>query len=59
MARGNGLELHQGKFRMDIGKKFFTERMVKHWKKLARKVVVALSPSVFKKCLDNCLRHMV
>ena len=55
---GKGLKLHHGKFRLDIRKKFSTER-VKHWNKLPREVVMAPSLSVFKKCLDNALRYMV
>ncbi|KFO60841.1 hypothetical protein N302_15322, partial [Corvus brachyrhynchos] len=56
-TRGHGLKLHQRKFRLDIRKKFFTERVIKFW--MPGEVVESPSLDVFNKRLDVALSAMV
>ena len=58
-TRGNGFKLGQGKFRLDIRKKFFTQRVVTHWNRLPKEAVDAPSLEAFKARLDVALGSLV
>ena len=58
-TRGNGLKLRQERFRLDIRRNFFTQRVVMHWNRLPKEAVDAPSLEAFKARLDVALGSLV
>ncbi|KFQ15005.1 hypothetical protein N330_11308, partial [Leptosomus discolor] len=52
-------KLGEGRFRLDVRKKFFTLRVVRHWNKLPKEAVDAPSLEAFKTRLDGALSNLV
>ncbi|KFV16433.1 hypothetical protein N340_03316, partial [Tauraco erythrolophus] len=55
----NGFKLKKDTFRLDLRKKVFTMRMVKHRNRLPREVVASPSLEVFKARLDEALSNLI
>ena len=58
-TRGNGFKLRQGRFRLDIRRKFFTQRVVTQCNRLPKEAVDAPSLEAFKARLDVALGSLV
>ena len=56
---GNDFKLKEGRFTLDIRKKFFTMRVVRHWHRLPREAVDAPSLESFKVRLDGALSNLI
>ena len=58
-TRGNGFKLKESRIRLDIRKKFFMMRVVKHWHRLPKEVVDGPSLETFKVRLDGALSNLI
>jgi len=50
---GRGFQLKEGRFKLNIRRKFFTQRVVRHQHRLPREAVDAPSLEVFKTRLEE------
>ena len=57
--KGNGFKLKEGRFRLDMRKKKYMIKIVRHWSKLPRELVDALSLQIFKVGPDHAMRNVI
>ncbi|KFR00411.1 hypothetical protein Y956_14051, partial [Nipponia nippon] len=55
----NSFKLKEGRFRLDIRKKLFTMRVVRHRNRLPKEAVDAPSLEMFEARLDGALSNLV
>jgi len=55
----NHFKLKQSRFKIEVRKKVFTQRAVRHWHRLPRDVVDAPSLEAFKTALDVILSNLI
>ena len=58
-TRGNVFKLKVGRFKLDIRKKSFTVRLVRHWNRLPRDVVDAQSLETLNARLEGSLSNLI
>ncbi|KFP51650.1 hypothetical protein N323_02296, partial [Cathartes aura] len=58
-TRGNGFKLKEGRFRLDMRKKCFTMRVVRHWNGFPREAVDVPSLEVFEVRFNRALSNLV
>ena len=56
--RGNGFKVEEGRFRLDIRKKFFPVRVVRHWNRLPSEAVDAPSLEALQARLDGTVSNL-
>ena len=56
---GNGFKQRQGRFTLDMRRKFFTQGVMTHWNRLPKEAVDAPSLEAFKARLDVALGSLV
>lgn len=47
------------RLKLDIRKNLFMKRLIRHWNRLTREMVVSPSLEVFKRCVGMVLSYMV
>ncbi|KFV06303.1 hypothetical protein N340_14081, partial [Tauraco erythrolophus] len=55
----NGFKLKEGRFRLNLCKKFFSLRVVRQWNRFPREVVDVPSLEVFSVRLEGALSNLI